>query len=1146
MNHIYKLIRNNNTGAFVAVSEIAKSVGKKTSSGTTFLGACVRFTLKVLVISLMMSWGAKAYALPEGGVVTKGGASISNGAGSTTIIQSTPNAAINWQSFNIGQREAVRFMQPSRSSVALNRVLGSDPSNILGSLSANGQVFLLNPNGVLFGKEAQVNVGGLVASTLNITDGDFMAGRYQFSATNNGTIFNQGSITAADGGQVALLGASVSNEGVISAKLGTVVLAAGNAVTLDVVGDGLLNVTVNQGAVNALVQNGGLIQADGGQVVLTAQSAGNLLRSAVNNTGVIQAQAVENHNGTIILLGDMRSGTVNVSGVLDSSGAGAGQTGGKVTVTGRHVGLFDNAKIAASGDAGGGTVLVGGDLQGANPAVRNASATYMSADSTITADAITNGNGGKVVLWANDSTRAYGNITARGGARGGNGGLIETSGHWLDVAGSKVNAGAPNGKGGLWLLDPADVSIAAATTNGTFVGGVFTPDVSATTATVAVGDIVTALTAGTDVTINTANASGLGSGDITVDSVVTWTKAPGNAPASTLTLTAVQDVIVNEAITATWGNLVATAVRDVILYAPVTTTDGSFTSTAGRDVNIVKDGSHTLTAVTTTRGNLTDNAGRNVNDTTAALTMTTGNVVLSAGNDGTGIGAVVFAAGTPKVAVAGPTSSAKIYNPIGVTTDYAGNFTMTEGATLAQYSYVFAQGLTGPVGPAGIQGIQGITGDKGLQGLQGDIGLTGIQGLQGLQGEIGLTGSQGVPGAQGDIGLTGVQGTQGVQGDIGLTGSQGFPGVQGDIGLTGIQGIQGLQGDVGLTGGQGIQGAQGGIGLTGGPGVQGDIGLTGGQGVQGTQGNIGLTGSQGAQGVQGDIGLTGGQGAQGVQGTQGDVGLTGGQGIQGAQGSIGLTGGQGAQGDIGLTGGQGAQGVQGTQGNIGLAGGQGVPGAQGDIGLTGGQGAQGVQGTQGDIGLTGGQGVQGTQGNIGLTGSQGAQGVQGNIGLTGGQGTQGVQGDVGLTGGQGTQGIQGVPGDIGLTGAKGAAGETTVIVPPEPPPVEPLPVMVSPEQPPLEPAPIIVLPEPPTVKPVTVAVLPEPPTVKPAPVVVAPEAPPVEPALAIVAPAPPVEPKPDEVVPVPPVEPAPVIVAPEPSPVNIYLPPQRPRKQDRN
>ena len=142
-----------------------------------------------------------------------------------TVNQSSSNAAINWQSFNIGKGEAVRFVQPNSSSVALNRVLGSDPSSILGSLSANGKVFLVNPNGILFGKGSQVNVNGLVASTLAITDNDFMSGNYRFSGSGDGTILNQGSINA-DGGYVALLGVNVGNQGVISAKLGTVALAA--------------------------------------------------------------------------------------------------------------------------------------------------------------------------------------------------------------------------------------------------------------------------------------------------------------------------------------------------------------------------------------------------------------------------------------------------------------------------------------------------------------------------------------------------------------------------------------------------------------------------------------------------------------------------------------------------------------------------------------------------------------------------------------------------------------------------------------------------------------------------------------------------------------------------------------------------------
>lgn len=703
------------------------------------------FALKGLAASLMIAFGSSTYALPTGGAVSAGGATIASGAGTTTITQSSQNVAINWQSFSIGATEAVNFVQPSSSSVALNRVLGSDPSNILGSLSANGKVFLVNPNGILFAQGAQVNVGGLVASTRGITDSDFMAGNYKFTGSSSGTVVNRGSINA-DGGYVALLGASVSNEGVISARLGTVALAAGNAMTLDVAGDGLLSVAVNQGAVDALVQNGGMIRADGGQVLLTALSAGNLLQSAVNNTGVIQAQTVENRNGTIRLMGDMQSGTVSVGGTLDVSGTGTGQTGGNIVVAGNHVGLFDGY-INASGDAGGGTVLVGGGYQGNNPAVQNASATYMSPASTINVDAITNGNGGTAVLWANNYTRAEGNITARGGTQGGNGGLVETSAHQLDVAGIRVNTSAPNGANGLWLLDPADVTIGVVTARGQFNANNFEPNPGENTATVAVADIIFALGLG-NVTITTTNSGGVpgtptslsGLGDITVGAAIAW------GGATTLTLSAAGDVNINAALTAVPGNLVVCCGQDINVRAAISTTNGSVWLSAGRDISLVRSaGLFSGTDITAVDGNITMCAGRNIildNQLNGAplMTVTNGSVtagqdlglarglVLSAGNGGTGPGpaggTVIFTdpAGplnTHATVTTAPTFI--VYNPVSYAvadrTDYTTNII---GTAPVQFMLVFPDGadkifdntrtatFTGLKGnPAGVTLVQG-------------------------------------------------------------------------------------------------------------------------------------------------------------------------------------------------------------------------------------------------------------------------------------------------------------------------------------------------------------------------------------------------------------------------------------------------------
>ena len=725
MNCIYRSIWNDTTGTFVAASETAKSAGKKTSSCTSAQGDGAGFALKALALSLLLSFGASVYAGPVGGVVAAGGASISSAGGSTTINQSTQNAAINWQSFNVAPGEAVQFVQPNSNSVALNRVLGSDPSSILGNLSANGKVFLINPNGVLFGSSASVNVGGLVASTLNVTDTDFMAGNYKFAGSSSATVRNQGSINA-NGGYVALLGASVSNQGVISARLGTVALAAGNAVTLDLVGDGLLNVTVNQGAVNALVENGGLIRADGGQVLLTAQSASSLLQSAVNNTGVIRAQTlVTGENGSIMLMGDMQSGTVTVGGTLDASGTGAGQTGGSITATGHHVGLF-GASINASGDAGGGTVLIGGDYQGKNPAVQNATATYMSADSTINADAITYGNGGKVILWADESTRAYGSITARGGASGGNGGLIETSAHSLDVAGIRIDASAQNGESGLWLLDPADITISGGVTAGipvAPVGSVYAPNSGENAVTLNTTDLRNALQAGggTNVTITTTNTGAQGAppsgrGDITIASALTWVVG-GSA---TLTLNAVGDVNINAAVTMTNGNLVVCCGQDINVRAAITgNTAGSVSLSAGRDITVVRSAANIGTDITVTNGNISMCAGRNIilsntfNAPTALITINDSNIsvphglgltpglVLSAGNAATGpgvAGGTVTFTSLTKIALtkagANPLAVNVDYNPVSYTqpTDYAPLFTLVGTSPLSQRMRVYPGG----------------------------------------------------------------------------------------------------------------------------------------------------------------------------------------------------------------------------------------------------------------------------------------------------------------------------------------------------------------------------------------------------------------------------------------------------------------------
>ena len=189
------------------------------------------------------------------------------------INQSSQQAIINWQGFSIAEHESVNIQQPNANAALLNRVVGQDASSIQGKLNANGQVYLINPNGVLFSKTAQVDVGGLIAGTHAISNQDFLNGKLHFTQDNaTGSVINHGQIKTPEGGVVALIGEQVQNTGNISTPKGTTALAAGKTVDLDMQGDGLVEVKITEAAINAQINNHGIIQADGGQVIMTAKS----------------------------------------------------------------------------------------------------------------------------------------------------------------------------------------------------------------------------------------------------------------------------------------------------------------------------------------------------------------------------------------------------------------------------------------------------------------------------------------------------------------------------------------------------------------------------------------------------------------------------------------------------------------------------------------------------------------------------------------------------------------------------------------------------------------------------------------------------------------------------------------------------------
>ncbi len=489
--------------------------------------------------SLLIGIGLPAGAAPIGGQVVSGQAQISTPSAQSTVVnQATPKAVINWQSFGIAGIESVQFVQPSATSVVLNRIVGNDASRIFGSLTANGQVFLINPQGVYFAPAARVETGALLASSLALSDADFSAGRYRLGAAGGGDVRNEGRISVVPGGYVVLAAPQVTNSGAIVADNGTVVLLVGSRLTVDVAGDRLISYSIDEAALRASVVNSGSLQANGGAVSLLASTLGGALATAVNHSGVIRANSVAERNGVVTLRAT--GGDTVVTGGIDVSGARAGQTGGSVSVLGDRVGLFDQAVIDATGAAGGGTVHVGGGYQGqGEPA--NANKTVVGPQARIDASATGAGKGGSVVVWSDDSTHFSGTVAARGGAIGGDGGQVETSGkRSLTVLAGSVDVAARKGRSGTWLLDPNDLTIKSNAGANTNIAGTF--DTSDDTAVLDTGVLGTALSNGTAVVVRTTSSgANTQSGDITVQDTTTANLAA--AESATLTLAAQRNII---------------------------------------------------------------------------------------------------------------------------------------------------------------------------------------------------------------------------------------------------------------------------------------------------------------------------------------------------------------------------------------------------------------------------------------------------------------------------------------------------------------------------------------------------------------------------------------------------------------------------
>lgn len=753
LNHVYRLVWSQVNQVWTAVAETAKGQGKKSVVTDSRTKAAVQmqvltgFKFKTVAALAGMLCANMVYALPDN-IVTDYGSMTTKTSAAQMILNQTSQKYIGHTSgFNIASNESVYLNQPV-NGMALIRILGNNPTEIYGHLNATGQLFLINPNGVIFGGTANVSVGSIVASALNITNKDFLQNNFQFQAgAVTGDVINRGVIKAKDDGYIVMLGKTVDNSGTLVANNGSVVLASAQTAVLDFYGNGLVKANLTAQAAEAVIKNSGRIQADGGLV----QMATNARSAAINVSGIVEANQLVQRDGVIRLEGGDNS-SVTVTGQLIAQGVNT--TGGTIEVTGEQIAVMNGASLNASGDTGGGTIMVGGDYQGKNDAIYNATTTYVSSDASIVADAIKQGDGGKVIVWANDLTGYFGNISSQGGASGGNGGFVEVSGKQnLEFQGA-VNVAAVNGTGGTVLLDPANIILSNASTPSLFNQATGTPDISYASP-------------GTTTTINVGKVSGFdqlylqATNDITVSNALTMTNLQGS-----ILFQAGHDVNINAAVTAgsSTGSVQLEAGNNININANTTSGQfGTVTLTADADnsgagniaigANITGSAGVTLSAV-----NITHTAG-NINTTGNTTLGLAGSVTINATGDVDLGNANINAYGTTYGSAAGANG--------GTVNITANSFSMTgnintSGSDSAVNNGIGGQGGAVTINTANNASVGNITTGAGSAGSQSTISA--------LSGSVAVT-SKGGSISTGNISANG--GANDFGGNVTLTASSG-------------------------------------------------------------------------------------------------------------------------------------------------------------------------------------------------------------------------------------------------------------------------------------------------------------------------------------------------------------------------------------
>ena len=491
------------------------------------------FTCSMTVLTNMMLV-YPVYGLPENAQINSGMADFNNPNSNTlTINQHSQNLSTNWDSFNIAGNETVNFIQPTNHSIALNRVVGGNASQIMGNLNATGQVFLINPQGIFFSQSAQINVGGLLATTLDISEQDFANNQFQFSGDGNGgEIINNGTLKAHSGGTIALAAPIIINNGEIQADDGKVHLQSADGILVEF-SDGEIGIAADATAWQGMIDNQGVISAEGGIVMLNANTHDSLYLSVVNNDGIVRATSLATTMGEVNIA--VTDGDIVNNGVIDVSAVDENTVGGNISVQGQRFAQLGQLHADGMGNGNGGTVDV-----------HTTEELLISHDAYSSANAGAGiGNGGELIFFSDGATAftSSATIEARGGQTQGDGGFVEVSGTQHVGVSGIVDTRAYNGLNGTFLIDPTNIEIVSGSidSNGTFgIGGTWTTQ-NNLTSQIGTDNITTTL-ATNNVVINTSTGTDAGElGNITISAAIDLNGGGG----ASLSLIADNNILVN-------------------------------------------------------------------------------------------------------------------------------------------------------------------------------------------------------------------------------------------------------------------------------------------------------------------------------------------------------------------------------------------------------------------------------------------------------------------------------------------------------------------------------------------------------------------------------------------------------------------------